>query len=156
MVEYRDKFEIHFQAAFSSERKRMSTIVQVGEKHYVFMKGASEYMIDCCDKFLEVDTSKIIDLTQDIRKELNNSILNMAKNALRTIGLCFKEINIDSMNLEDKDDKGVFKFEEGGFVMVGICGIKDIIRKEVPNSIRKCKMAGIEVKMITGDNKITA
>lgn len=40
--------------------------------------------------------------------------------------------------------------------MVGICGIKDIIRAEVPKSVKKCHTAGIQVKMVTGDNKITA
>lgn len=40
--------------------------------------------------------------------------------------------------------------------MIGICGIRDIIRAEVPISIKKCNTAGIQVKMVTGDNKITA
>lgn len=39
---------------------------------------------------------------------------------------------------------------------MGICGIKDIIRAEVPVSVKKCHTAGIDVKMVTGDNKITA
>ena len=38
-----------FEASFSSDRKRMSTVVKIGEKHYVFMKGASEYMINISD-----------------------------------------------------------------------------------------------------------
>lgn len=37
-----------------------------------------------------------------------------------------------------------------------ILGIRDTIREEVPDSIKKCHNAGIDVKMVTGDNKITA
>ena len=40
--------------------------------------------------------------------------------------------------------------------MLGIAGIKDIIRTGVKDSIRKCHEASIDVKMVTGDNKITA
>lgn len=48
------------------------------------------------------------------------------------------------------------KYETEGFTLVGIAGIKDIIRPEVPENIVKCRRAGIDVKMVTGDNKVTA
>jgi len=37
-----------------------------------------------------------------------------------------------------------------------VVGIKDILRQEVPKAIEACKNAGIKVRMVTGDNKITA
>lgn len=40
--------------------------------------------------------------------------------------------------------------------MIGIAGIKDIIRDSVPESVRRCHVAGIDIKMVTGDNKVTA
>ena len=39
---------------------------------------------------------------------------------------------------------------------MAILGIRDIIRKEVPKAVELCKLAGIKVRMVTGDNKITA
>ena len=48
-MNYRGKAKKIFEASFSSDRKRMSTVVEVDGKHYVFMKGASEYMIEICD-----------------------------------------------------------------------------------------------------------
>ena len=42
------------------------------------------------------------------------------------------------------------------FILIAIVGIKDIIRKEVPEAVEKCQRAGIIVRMVTGDNKITA
>jgi len=39
---------------------------------------------------------------------------------------------------------------------LAIIGIKDIIRKEVPDAVKQCQAAGITVRMVTGDNKITA
>ena len=46
--------------------------------------------------------------------------------------------------------------EKRGFVVVCIFGIKDIIRPEVPDAVAQCMKAGITVRMVTGDNKVTA
>ena len=40
--------------------------------------------------------------------------------------------------------------------MICIAGIKDIIRDEVPDAVKQCNKAGVRVRMVTGDNKITA
>ena len=55
-----------------------------------------------------------------------------------------------------KDEKGVFSIEKSGLTLIAILGIKDILRKEVPDAVADCKRAGIKVRMVTGDNKITA
>ena len=58
---------------------------------------------------------------------------------------------------EDDDIEGVQKtVEKDGLVLVGLLGIRDIIRKEVPGAVALCRKAGINVRMVTGDNKITA
>lgn len=84
------------------------------------------------------------------------AVNRMATQALRTIGLCYKEVDLEELDMEQKDKRGIFDYENSGFTMIGICGIKDIIRAEVPKSIKLCNEAGIAVKMVTGDNKITA
>ena len=58
--------------------------------------------------------------------------------------------------MTDKDNKGVFAIEKSGLTVICIVGIKDILRKEVPEAVAKCKRAGIKVRMVTGDNKLTA
>ena len=55
------------------------------------------------------------------------------------------------------DEDGVIHaIEKTGFILIAIVGIKDIIRKEVPEAVAQCQRAGITVRMVTGDNKITA
>jgi P-type E1-E2 ATPase len=61
-----------------------------------------------------------------------------------------------SLDLNEKDDKGVYKVEQSGLTMIALFGIKDILRQEVPGAIAKCKAAGVRVRMITGDNLLTA
>ena len=55
------------------------------------------------------------------------------------------------------DADGVLRaVEKRDFVVICIFGIKDIIRPEVPIAVATCQKAGITVRMVTGDNKITA
>ena len=75
---------------------------------------------------------------------------------MRTIGLCYKEIDSTNINFEETNAHGVWPHEESGFTLIGIAGIKDVIRDSVPTSIKKCHLAGIDIKMVTGDNKVTA
>jgi len=50
----------------------------------------------------------------------------------------------------------VFKVETQELTMLALLGIKDILREEVPGAIAKCKQAGVRVRMVTGDNLLTA
>jgi len=58
---------------------------------------------------------------------------------------------------EDKDEGSkIYKIEEGGHTLICIAGIKDIIREEVPGAVRLCNEAGVRIRMVTGDNIVTA
>jgi P-type E1-E2 ATPase len=50
----------------------------------------------------------------------------------------------------------LYDVELSGFTLVAIVGIKDVIRQEVPEAVALCQKAGITVRMVTGDNIITA
>ena len=91
---------------------------------------------------------------------LNNTVVSfMASNALRTIGLAYR----DFPPLEAKGDisstSSVWDNEEdlvNDLTLLGIVGIQDPVRPEVPGCIRQCQEAGITVRMVTGDNVDTA
>lgn len=156
ILQRRNKYVKEFQATFSSDRKRMSTVVKLENgKSYCFIKGASEYILEISNQFHNLKTGKIVKKTPVLQKEFEDAIQGMAKKALRTIGLAYKEISMSNTSLEP-DSRGIYEYEKSDFILIGICGIKDIIRPEVPSSIKKCHEAGIDVKMVTGDNKITA
>ena len=59
-------------------------------------------------------------------------------------------------DMNEIDPKGVYSFEKYSLTLIGVVGIRDILRKEVPNAVLDCIKAGIKVRMVTGDNKITA
>jgi Ca2+ transporting ATPase len=51
---------------------------------------------------------------------------------------------------------GVFDVEKQNLIFFAIVGVKDIPRPEVAGAIESCKLAGIRVRMVTGDNIVTA
>lgn len=79
----------------------------------------------------------------------------MAENSLRTLCLGYKKLTAHD-DIEAKDAKGIFDIEKDGLTLVAIIGVRDIPRKEVPDAIKQCHKAGITVRMVTGDNIITA
>jgi len=79
----------------------------------------------------------------------------MADEALRTIVCGYRKLS-GNEDLATKDRLGVFDIETHDLTLLGIFGIKDIIRKEVPPAVEQCRRAGIKVRMVTGDNKDTA
>jgi Ca2+ transporting ATPase len=79
----------------------------------------------------------------------------MANKSLRTLCIGYKKLSAHD-DLETKDSKGIFDVEQKGFIVLAIIGVQDIPRPEVPHAIAQCHTAGIKVRMVTGDNLITA
>ncbi len=127
---------------FDSKRKMMSVIRDKGRGKTIYSKGAIE-------KILNVSKSEFIDgqikkLTEKRKKEIIKKSREMEEKALRVLAFGFRNLS--------KNEKA----EEKDLIFLGFVGMIDPPRKEVKNAIKLCKDAGITVKMITGDAKITA
>ena len=155
--EYRKKFEVVADEPFSSDRKRMSTLFKnEEEKTIMVIKGASELILDCCTELIDIYNGETCKITPEVVADINIAIKIFAEKSLRTIGIAYKECSEGDYDKNDKDKHNVLNVEKSGLTLLGICGIKDVIREEVPDAVEKCRRAGIQVKMVTGDNKITA
>jgi Ca2+ transporting ATPase len=162
-VTHLGKDPMRFQ--FDSARKRMSTILDIddektehGYPKRLHIKGASEIILTTCTHYLGEDGEKK-PLNDDMVQSLNQQIKDYAKCALRTIAFGYKDLKEGEGGKAHEDAREGSKIrmvEEGDFTLICIAGIKDIIRAEVPEAVIKCNEAGVRVRMITGDNKITA
>jgi len=131
---------------FSSERKRMTTVHESGEKKIAYMKGAPEIVLERCTKVYM--NGKARRLTSETRKKILAINEAMAVQALRNLGFAYKELPESKTSLSEE--------EEEGFVFLGIIGMIDPPREEVKDAIHMCRKAGIKVVMVTGDHKLTA
>jgi Ca2+ transporting ATPase len=112
-------------------------------------------VLTTCDFWYNMDKNEVQPITEEIRKNMNDAINKMAESSLRTLCLAYKKIGAKD-DIEAKDEKGVFNIEKNKLIVVAILGVRDIPRKEVPDAIKKCHKAGITVRMVTGDNIVTA
>ncbi len=145
----KESLDVEFQriseVQFSSERKRMTTINRENKNHFAFMKGATETVIERCNNVLSSRNS--IPLDDKIRSRILSANNEMAANGLRVLALAYKKIDSNDFN-ED--------YVENELTFIGLVGMMDPPRTEVIDAITKCKSAGIDVVMITGDHILTA
>jgi len=129
---------------FESDHKYMATLNDLEEGRYIFMKGAPEKLMEVCDKELANDG------VQQLQNDYwNKEIDRQANEGRRVIGAAFKKIE-NGLDEIDHDDV------QSGMIFLGVLGMIDPPRPEAIESIKACKEAGIQVKMITGDHVITA
>ena len=131
---------------FDSTRKRMSTVNEVNGKKWALVKGATEVLLDFCDKI--VIDGNVRPITDKDKKEIIAAYEGKANEALRGLGFAYREdIGNIKVEIEELEQKLTF---------VGMQFMIDPPRVEVRDAIKECRGAGIKVKMITGDNLITA
>lgn len=154
----RQRAVVHKVYSFTSERKRMSTIVEYNKQtaalgspstaYRIYAKGASEIVLGLCSNYVNDDGS-ILPLDASIIEELNAHINDMASSGLRTICIAYADF-------PKADERWAEAPPEHELTCIALVGIKDPVRPEVPKSVRQCQRAGITVRMVTGDNLFTA
>ncbi|KPV58643.1 ATPase [Paenibacillus sp. A3] len=132
---------------FDSERKRMSVIVEHQGGRMVCTKGAPDVLVQQCAYVLWDD--KIIPFTPTLKQKVMAANEGMAKNALRVLGLAYRDLKPTERSEEETA-------VESQLVFVGLTGMIDPPRKEAREAIFKCRKAGIKTVMITGDHQTTA
>ncbi len=132
---------------FESDFQYMATLHQQDtEGQWLLAKGSVESMVARCDRALTTDgTAAPID--DPGRDSILLQAERMASRGLRV--LCFAAKAFRGHHIDHDDLKE-------GMVFLGLQGMIDPPRAEAIKAVDACKVAGIEVKMITGDHKVTA
>ncbi|KAL6077712.1 putative Plasma membrane calcium-transporting ATPase 1 [Balamuthia mandrillaris] len=157
----RDQYESEHRIChlfnFTSDRKRMSTVVrnEKGDSKYrLFTKGASETILEH-SQFIMEDNGSVSKIDEQMRRQLASCIDDMANNGLRTIGLAFRDLDHETEWKPNESDPE-WQPPENNLVLISLVGIEDPIREAVPHAVQQCQEAGIFVRMVTGDNLKTA
>ncbi|MFO0864637.1 MAG: cation-translocating P-type ATPase [Gemmataceae bacterium] len=156
-VEYgplRQQFPLLYQLHFSSERKRMTSVVEVGGSLAALSKGAPEIVLGHCAFYLD-EQGQNQPLTPAMRETIEHNIQQAARLAMRTLAFAYRILPSGTPENEDALHEMADAIETD-LVFIGFVGIRDPLRPDVKAAIDECRVAGIDVKMITGDNVETA
>jgi len=149
--------------AFSSERKRMSVVVQLpssteatpalpaetrAHPYWLLSKGSPELLLDCCQSTQQGD--RVTPLEETLRAEILRHNEAMAGQGLRVLGLACR--SLDAVPPEETPEDAV----EQDLIWLGLVGMMDAPRREARQAVALCQQAGIRPIMITGDHQLTA
>ena len=120
---------------FSSDTKNMTVCVRTAEGYTVYTKGSPEKILALCS------------VGEPERLRIEEAIVGLQKRARRVLAFAHKEVKARPASREAAEE---------GMTFDGFVGIADPLRAEVKDAVHACKTANIEVKMLTGDNIVTA
>ena len=126
------------QLPFSTERKYMATVGKAGGKRVLMVKGAPEIIMSMCD------------IDDTARAEITNRLRGYQNQAMRTLAFAYRTLD----GGEQPDMAAIAAGPKLTFQAV--TAISDPIRPDVPDAVKQCISAGIQVKIVTGDTSATA
>lgn len=127
-------YKIINKKEFNSKLK-YSTVETNYKGYTIFIKGAYEKILEKCNKYQKNDGSVRVLINKE---KITNYVNAKTSEGIRALALAYKE----------KDSTS--------YILLGFIFLKDNIRKEAYEGIKKIKNAGIQVVMVTGDAKNTA
>ena len=121
----------------------MATLHRLENENVIYIKGSPEKILGLCRGQLiggapvPISTGKILYLVN-----------KMGEDALRVLGMAYKTVPKDKVTITVEDIRG--------FTFLGLQGMIDPPREEAIEAVKKCRLSGIRVIMMTGDHAGTA
>ncbi|KAK8130961.1 Calcium-transporting ATPase 2 [Apiospora sp. TS-2023a] len=145
---------------FDSGRKCMGAVVQLANgKARLYVKGASEILLAKCTEMLRDPSQDMarVPLSEESAETVRGLIDSYASRSLRTIGIVFRDFDKwPPRNTRRTDGEVNFDDIFQRMTFLGMVGIQDPLREGVADAVLSCQKAGVMVRMVTGDNKLTA
>lgn len=141
-LQFRNQTEVFEKLPFTTENKYMATVIssKVFDKRVLLVKGAPEIILQMCNDFDECFSAESV----------KETLAGFQKKAMRTLAFAYRFIEDSESVIEDS------KLKNLNLRFMGMTGIVDPVRADVPTAVRECLNAGIDIKMVTGDTSVTA
>ena len=131
---------------FSSDRARVSLVWKAEDKLELFCKGSFETVVERSTRRL-AENGELVPLSQDEIDAYAEAVSEFGERGWRTLALAYRPVEALEEDLE---------LLECELIFLGLAAFSDPPRETVPEALRRCREAGIEVAMVTGDHPGTA
>ena len=148
----RENAKVLSRLTFSTERKYMATVVEsplLGKK-VLYVKGAPEIVLANSNR-IELENG-LFATVEEQAQSIENRLLEYQNMAMRTLGFAYQILD---------DEADIEPYENGrlsgtDLIFLGFVAISDPVRADVPEAVKCCLDAGVDVKIVTGDTSGTA
>lgn len=153
----RNKERVKLQIPFNPAIKKMYTVVEEDGIVYVFIKGAAEYIVDICSKYISKG-GHTHELDKQEKEEIKKNVIsNFAKKAYKPLGCAYKIVKKgDTSKFLNEDGSPNIEALERKMILLGVFGIGCQLRPGTAETIVNFQKAGIIVRLVTGNHPETA
>lgn len=144
----RAEAEVTLRLGFSSERKRMATVFRSAAGPRLLVKGAPEILLERSTRYLTRTGPRPFEASA--RASVLRALDHFSAQGRRSIALAYRELTEPVSKAADPEAV------ESDLVLVALVAIADPVRPDVRGALASCRAAGVEVKLVTGDNVVTA
>ncbi|KAL2865013.1 cation-translocating P-type ATPase [Aspergillus lucknowensis] len=154
--ELRGQWEKHFEIPFNSKNKFMVRVMSPVDQQggYLFIKGAPDILLSKCEYAVNRNGQTEL-LSQGDRNQIEAIKDRWSVKGKRVILMAQRSVSSDWLNAT-LDEKVVLQAAQGGLTLVGLVGLIDPPRDEIPGVIDTLRRASVRIMMVTGDYKLTA
>ncbi|EPT05834.1 calcium ATPase transmembrane domain M-containing protein [Fomitopsis schrenkii] len=155
-----------FEIPFNSRNKWMLSVVRASSKEqestashtWMLVKGAPDVLFPACTNVMRSDGS-VAPMDISFRRQLFELQEAWSSQGQRVLALCRRsldDVKWDVRSMPANDVEELMYSELQGLTLVGLLGIRDPPRADVPGAVATIRRAGVRVFMVTGDFKATA
>ncbi len=142
------------EVPFDSAVKLMATWNRHGDRLVVHVKGAPDVLLDRCATVTGIDGPVVLDAAT--RAGIDAELDHMAREGLRVLAIASAPVDPATFDPDRGGQDGALLDGIEGLELQALVGLLDPPRPEARDAIGVCRIAGIDVKMITGDHAVTA
>jgi Mg2+-importing ATPase len=134
------------EVPFDFVRRRVSVVVERERQRFFIAKGAPEEILKVC-AYCEIG-ELVADFTEEMRKKAEHKYLDLSAEGFRVLGVSFRKL---------REEKAVYSVnDESDMVFLGFVAFLDPPKETAEESLKQLSNAGIELKILTGDNELVA
>ena len=148
----RENAKVLSRLTFSTERKYMATVVEspLLGKRVLYVKGAPEIVLANSNR-VEFETG-LFATVEEQAPSIESKLLEYQNMAMRTLGFAYQILDDEA----DVEPYANGRLNGTDLTFLGFVAISDPVRADVPEAVKCCLDAGVDVKIVTGDTSGTA
>lgn len=134
------------EVPFDFERRRVSVLLDEGNRRILVVKGAPEEIISLCTCYETQDSKVQMPLDKAAREQIHATYADLEKEGFRVLGIAWREVPLNHPHAVIGD--------EAELVFAGFAGFLDPPKESASAALAALKESGVTVKIVTGDSEL--